>query len=651
MERGPVIGILGQFSLILSCIFAFICAFSPVISLVGGRKKYAKTIYTATFSQFIFLAGSFFVLVYSFYVSDFSIANVYNNSHSTTPIIFKIAAAWGNHEGSILLWVFLLSFFNVGLMAFSSVDFYTKAHVLVVQGWLSLGFLLFIILTSNPFIRIIPPPLEGVGFNPILQDIGLAIHPPNLYSGYVGFSLCFSSMIVAMLTRCDIAALIKHIRPWVTLSWSFLTAGIVLGSWWAYGELGWGGYWFWDPVENASLIPWLTSTALLHTLIVSEKRKILYGWSIILSIATFTMCILATFLVRSGILTSVHSFAVDPSRGFFILCLFSIIVVFSVALFLLRARHFYSKTSVETVSREGFMLLNNLILLVGAFTVILGTLFPLVYELFAGAQISVGEPYFVATFIPLSLPLLVFMVIGSNLNWQRDNLSKHSKFIMVLTLLTVAASILLYSFTRKFASITTAVAIVFSIFTIFGMFFTLANKIKLFSSTFPQALQRAKKLPLSYYSMIIAHIGIGVLALAISINSTSKSEVGKVVQSSDEEISLLDFKAKLNNITIDAGGNYNSINAKLYVEKNGNELTTLTPELRFYDTKQIQTIESSIYSSLLYDLYSVINISEFDKNEVFVRIFYNPMISWVWLSGLILVFSGVLSIYNSRRNL
>src|SRR5689334_12465664 len=479
---------------------------------------------SAALAQFLFVTASFTALVTLHVTSDFSVVNVFENSHSLKPLIYKITGVWGNHEGSMLLWVSILALFGALVAAFgNNLPLRLRAHVLSVQAWIAAAFYLFILITSNPFLRIPNPPIEGRDLNPVLQDIGLAVHPPMLYLGYVGFSISFSFEIAALLEGRIDAAWARWVRPWTLMAWIFLTLGIAMGSYWAYYELGWGGWWFWDPVENASLMPWLAGTALLHSALVMEKRNALKVWTILLSILTFSLSLLGTFIVRSGVLTSVHAFASDPTRGVFILLILCLFIGGSLALFAGRAVALKQGGLFAPISREGALVLNNLLLTTACATVFVGTLYPLALEVVTGEKISVGAPFFNLTFAPLFIPLMIVLPFGPMLAWKRGDLLGAAQRLLAAGVAALFVIALVWAWTRgggAFAPLMIGVAV----FVIAGALSDIIERAQLFRVPFVTALHRARGLPRSAWGAAFAHAGLGVALIGVVCETTWNSE-------------------------------------------------------------------------------------------------------------------------------
>ncbi len=610
---------LGSLSLYLALATSLLGFFLPFFQV---NFSTIKKISLANFSLII---CAFFSLVFCYITSDFSVLNVFYNSHTSKPIIYKISGAWGNHEGSMLLWLTSISFFTVLFSYFARGDKKLIDLTCAIQSALLVIFLSFVIFTSNPFVRLFPAPDNGLGLNPILQDIGLAMHPPMLYLGYVGFSVAFSAAIAALLNGKVDQFWARMIRPWVILSWTFLTCGIGLGSWWAYRELGWGGYWFWDPVENASLMPWLAATALIHTSIVTDKTAQLKIFSLLLAIITFSLSLVGTFIVRSGMITSVHSFAQDPTRGIFILGIIFGIIGSSLLLYLFRAHKIRSEEKTfYFFSRTIFILLNNIFLIVAITVVLVGTLYPLILELTTGNKVSVGAPYFNSLIAPISIILCGLSAIATDLNWDKSILSTilktHSKSILISLSLTCAVCI--YFGISNFVSISGI---------LFGFWLALHMSTLLYS--------KKPNLKSGFYSMYLAHMGLAILTISISINSEMKKDFEKPM-SFNEEIAIGVFKVKFNGIDYIQGQNYVSRVGIFEVILPNRKQIYLYPETRLFMIEQQQTTEAAIYHHLFYDLY--ITIGEIDdKERIMMRVFVRPMMGWIWFSCILIFFGGI----------
>ena len=633
---------IGFFTLSLSLGVALIQSVMPLIGLKKNNLTLMSLADNAAIMQVLLLSISFATLIHSFISSDFSVINVYQNSHTTKPLIYKITGVWGNHEGSLLLWVLILAIFGGAVVLFgNNLSKRIKAAALSVQGMIGLGFIAFIIFTSNPFERLNPVPLDGKGLNPLLQDPGLAIHPPMLYLGYVGFSMAFSFAIAALIEGKVDALWARWVRPWTLAAWTFLTVGIGLGSWWAYYELGWGGWWYWDPVENASFIPWLTGTALIHSLVVLEKRDSLKSWTILLAIVTFSLSLLGTFLVRSGVLTSVHAFASDPSRGIFILILLLITVGGSLTLYAIKAPKLDQSGVFSPISRESSLLINNIFLATSASTVLIGTLYPLVAESIGIGKISVGPPYFNMVFIPIFIPLIILMGIGPYLPWRKAKIINIYLNLKVVVLLTIISFVLFFSFSNyKLNDLAGCAGITLSAWVIFSISNDFINKIKLFKNPIQDCLNRARNLRRSAYGMMFAHIGVGLLIIGISGSSAWKQEL-IVSLKPGEEIRIAGNRIIFKEINFLNAANYQSLMGEFYlVEKQ----VLMKPERRIYNQPEQLTTEAAIHSNLWSDIYLVIGDGPNNEGAYTVRAFFEPFIPFLWYGVLIMGIGGILSL-------
>ncbi len=619
---------LGNFFLWLSLFFVI---FQFFISRKNNKLKFITiAVNGLLISSFV----SFFLLMYVHIVSDFSVLNVFQNSHTTKPLLYKISGVWGNHEGSMLLWILVLTIFNYFIFKLynkKNSTFVSKA--LETQAFVTTGFILFTILTSNPFERIIPTPENGLGFNPILQDPALVIHPPLLYIGYVGFSAAFSISIATLsLENGEKIPWHIYMKPFVLVAWTFLSIGIALGAVWAYYELGWGGWWFWDPVENASFMPWLLGTALLHSLIIVEKRKSLQAWVLLLSILAFLLSVVGTFLVRSGILTSVHTFALDPSRGIYILAFTALLGGYSLILFGTKSKKYFDNNYFTFFSKEGSILINNILMVVVCSTVFLGTIYPLLVEAFTNNKISVGEPYYNSTVIPIIIPAILVMGIGPILSWGKEDKSKTFKKIFPSILLTSIMTLFIFLIYQSYSAVGIA-GVILSFWIISNNLVILFKKNTNLSS-----------------GMIVAHLGIGLLILGITGSSIWQEE--KIIRMKiDSEI-----KIKKNNIIfkkIDeiVGPNYVALQGNFWVyDKKKNIITKLKPENRFYPITNNFTTEASIHTNLFRDLYIVLGEGNLNDGWV-VRIYYNPLVIWIWIGALVIFLGGIISITSNLKKL
>jgi cytochrome c-type biogenesis protein CcmF len=641
-----VIAEAGHYALVLALGLALI---QSVVPILGARWRDAALMNVArstALAQLLFVALSFAALVSLHVASDFSVVNVFENSHSLKPLIYKVTGVWGNHEGSMLLWVSILALFGGLVAAFgNNLPLSLRAHVLGVQAWIASAFYLFILVTSNPFLRIANPPIEGRDLNPVLQDIGLAVHPPMLYLGYVGFSISFSFAVAALLEGRIDAAWARWVRPWTLMAWIFLTLGIAMGSYWAYYELGWGGWWFWDPVENASLMPWLAGTALLHSAVVMEKRNALKVWTILLAILTFSLSLLGTFLVRSGVLTSVHAFATDPTRGVFILLILCVFIGGSLSLYAWRASALKQGGLFAPISREGALVLNNLFLTCACATVFTGTLYPLALEVMTGDKISVGAPFFNLTFGPLFVPLMIAMPFGPLLAWKRGDLLGAAQRLMAAGIAALLAVALVWAWMRGGAALA-PLAIGLAIFVIAGALTDLAERIGLFRIALPLAMRRARGLPRSTWGAAFAHAGIGVALIGIVCETTWNSEYIGTMKPS-EGAQLAGYSLKLENITQRQGPNYREQIAQFSVSFDGAPLSTMTPSKRNFTTRASSTTEAALLTRGFSQLYISLGDTSADGG-IAVRIYHKPLVLLIWFGPVLMAFGGLLSLSDRR---
>lgn len=637
---------LGHFALILALGLAFIQSSLP---LIGARRNDPSLMAIGSSSAltgFLLISFSFAALTHAYVTSDFSLANVWQNSHSDKPLLYKITGVWGNHEGSMLLWVLILALFSALLAAFATnLPDRLKADVLAVQGWISVAFLLFIIFTSNPFERLPQVPLEGRDLNPILQDIGLAIHPPLLYVGYVGFSLTFSFAVAAMISGRIDGAWARYVRPWALLAWVFLTLGIAMGSYWAYYELGWGGWWFWDPVENASFMPWLVGTALIHSALVMEKRDGLKIWTILLALLTFSLSLLGTFIVRSGVLTSVHSFATDPTRGLFILIILLIFIGGSLTLFALRAGVLQQGGLFQPISREGALVFNNLFLTVSCATVLLGTLYPLFLEALDGSKISVGPPYYNLTFVPLMIPLFLVLPLGPLLSWKRADLLPVLQRLYFVAGLALVSVIAMLAYTED-GPVLASLAVGLGVWVFFGAFAELYQRVGFGKTRFSVAIQRLRGLPGSTWGTAIAHCGLGVMILGI-VGATAFSLEGSASLKKGETLQIGDFTLVHDGLSRDQGPNFIQDTLNISVVVQGREAFRLTPAKRFYVAHGSATTEASIRSIGFSQLYLSVGDTDADGNTV-LRAWWKSQVILIWLGSCLLALGGLVSLADRR---
>jgi cytochrome c-type biogenesis protein CcmF len=637
---------LGHFALILALLLA---AVQGTLPLVGAHKRipaWMALARPAAAGQFLFVLFAWICLALSFVANDFSVLNVATNSNSQLPLHYRIAASWGSHEGSMLLWVLMLAGWGVAVVVWSRhLPDEMVARVLGVLGIVAVGFLLFMLVTSDPFDRLFPVPADGRDLNPLLQDPGMVIHPPLLYMGYVGFSVAFAFAIAALLGGRLDATWARWSRPWTTLAWMFLTLGIMVGSWWAYYELGWGGWWFWDPVENASFMPWLVGTALIHSLAVTEKRGTFKAWTVLLAIAAFSLSLLGTFLVRSGVLTSVHAFATDPKRGVFILLFLALVIGGSLLLFALRAPKVGTGGRFEPVSRESMLLANNVLLVVSCGTVLLGTLYPLFLDALNLGKISVGPPYFDAVFVPVMAPLVFLMGVGPLAKWKKaelPDLATRLKWAFAVSL--VLALVLPFAGGR------------WSPMVAFGLFMalwiaaaTVVNVRERAAGAQGGALSRLAKQPRGYWGMLLAHLGVAVFIVGVTMVRGYETE-RDVKMSPGESVSIGAYAFRFEGITERVGPNYRAARGTFDVAKDGVSFEKLFPEKRVYNAQGMPMTEAAIDSGILGDLY--VSLGEPVGGDAWtVRVYRKPFVTWIWGGCMLMALGGLIALTDRRYRL
>jgi cytochrome c-type biogenesis protein CcmF len=594
---------------------------------------------------FACIAFAFATLTIAYATSDFSVVNVVENSHSTKPFIYKLTGVWGNHEGSMLLWTLILSLFGgVVAVARNSVPSRLRANTLAVQAAITIAFLLFLLMTSNPFTRVSPVPMEGQDLNPVLQDPGLAIHPPLLYVGYVGFSITFAFAMAALIDGRIDAVWARAVRPWTLAAWTFLTLGIAMGSYWAYYELGWGGFWFWDPVENASLMPWLAGTALLHSTVVMEKRDALKVWTVLLAILTFSLSLLGTFLVRSGVLTSVHAFAVDPTRGVFILAILVIFIGGSLALFAWRAPLLQQGGLFAPVSREGALVVNNLFLATGCATVFIGTLYPLALEALTGEKISVGAPFFNLTFIPLIVPLLLLMPFGQTLAWKRGDFLGTAQRLYAVFALALLASVGFFALTFGGPALA-PLGVGLGVFLVLGSMNDIVTRCRTKGGSFKTMMLKAAGLPRSAWGTAIAHTGVGVTVIGIAATAWSVEALGTL--RTGDRLAAGPYEATLVRVVPRTGPNYREDVVTLAITRGGDEVGSVETMKRLYLTRGMPTTEAGILTVGASQVYASVGEVQAD-GSIGIRLFYKPLILFIWLGGVIMAIGGVMSLTDRR---
>ncbi|HZH28980.1 MAG TPA: heme lyase CcmF/NrfE family subunit [Azospirillaceae bacterium] len=637
---------LGHYALVLALCVSLVQSVLPMAGAHRGDIAWMESGRPAALAQFLCVGTAFAALTWSYVVSDFTVVNVVENSHSAKPLLYRISGVWGNHEGSMVLWVLILAVFGAAVALFgTNLPPTLRARVLSVQGLIAVGFLLFILVTSNPFLRVFPPPPDGQDLNPLLQDPGLAFHPPFLYLGYVGFSMAFSFAVAALIEGRVDPAWARWVRPWTLAAWTALTAGIVLGSFWAYYELGWGGWWYWDPVENASFMPWLLGTALLHSAIVAEKRDALKSWTILLAILTFALSLMGTFLVRSGVLTSVHAFAVDPARGLFILVLLVAATGGSLLLYALRAPTLKAGGLFAPVSREGSLVINNLLLSTGTATVFIGTLYPLLLDALGGGRVSVGPPFFNATFVPLMVPMVALMVVGPLLAWKRGDLAGALGRLKVALGVTVAA-VLATLWLQGFKPVMALVGIAVGAWAVCGALAEVAERIKLFRAPLRESWTRAVNLPRGAWGMALAHAGIGVMILGMVGSDLWMSERIALMRPG-ETMTVAGHTLRFEKVETRNVDNYRTETGTFLLERDGRPVTTLHPEQRWYPVAKTATGEAAIHTTVRGDVY-VVMADRRDDGAWTVRTYVHPLVPLLWTGGSLLVLGGLVSLTDRR---
>lgn len=638
---------LGNFALILALLLALTQGTLPIIGAARGIPSWIALARPVVQGQFVFLAIAFGCLAYSFVNNDFSVMNVARNSNSDLPAHYRFAASWGSHEGSLLLWVFMLSAWSVAVSVFSRhLPDEMVARVLGVMGLVSVGFILFLLVTSNPFDRLLPAALEGNDLNPLLQDPGMVIHPPMLYMGYVGFSVAFAFAIAALLSGQMDAAWARWSRPWTTVAWVFLTIGIMLGSWWAYYELGWGGWWFWDPVENASFLPWLVGTALVHSLAVTEKRGSFKSWTVLLAICAFSLSLLGTFLVRSGVLTSVHAFATDPARGIFILAFLVIVIGSSLLLFAWRAPKVGLGGKFDLVSRESMLLANNLLLVVATGSVLLGTLYPLIMDSLNLGKISVGPPYFEAVFVPLMTPAIFLMGLGPLARWKQASLPE-----LMLRLRWAFGVSVITALLMPFVMGEWKPLVSFGLLLAFWIIATIFVSIRqrLHNSGQGGLFAKLAKQSRSYYSMHLAHLGIAVFIIGVTLvngyetEKDVRMEIGSTVE-------MGGYTFRFTGASPVSGPNYQAMRGDIEVLRNGEKIRVMQPEKRTYNASGMAMTEPAIDTGFLRDLYVALG-EPLEDGAWVVRVYHKPFVDWIWFGCLLMAFGGILAVTDRRYRL
>jgi cytochrome c-type biogenesis protein CcmF len=628
---------IGHFALILAACVALVQGVLPLAGTINDNQRWQALAKPAATLQFLLIAFSFAVLAHGALTDDFSIKYIAGHSNSLLPTQYKFASVWGGHEGSLLLWMLMLSGWTLAVAIFSrTLPLAMVARVIGILGLVSTGFLMFILITSSPFERLLPAPLDGKDLNPLLQDPGLVIHPPMLYMGYVGFSVAFAFAVAALLSGRMDAAWARWSRPWTIVAWIFMTAGIALGSWWAYYELGWGGWWFWDPVENASLMPWLFGTALIHALMVTDKRGGFKAWSVLLAIGAFSLSLLGTFLVRSGVLTSVHAFASDPKRGVFILIFLAVVVGVSLTLFAWRAPKATLGGKMGLVSRESMLIANSVLLVVATGAVLLGTIYPLIVDALNLGKLSVGAPYFNAVFVPLMVPVVFLMVPGGIAHWREARWAQLGHDLRLPALAAVVAGIAIWTLTER-GTWLTGMGMALATWVVVGLLIQIFIRMK-----------KPGRIPPSFWGMHLAHLGIAVITVGITMVKSYEVE-RDVRMGLNDTVTIENYSFELTGVSDVDGPNYKALRGDIKVTKDGKYLEMLYPEKRKYFSSAMPMTEAGIDSGLFRDLYvSLGEPIEGERLQWSVRVFYKPFVSWLWYGSILMVLGGLLAVSDRR---
>ena len=636
---------LGHFALILALSVSIVQAIVPGMGLLARRRDWMSIAKPAAGIQFILVLIAYGILTHAFITHDFSVLYVANTSNSELPLIYRISGVWGAHEGSLLLWVLALSGWTALLAAISHrYPSDVTAGVISVLGFISIGFLLFTLFTSNPFVRHFPAPPDGGDLNPLLQDPVMAIHPPMLYLGYVGFAIPFAFAITALVQGKLDTAWARWVRPWAIMAWVCLTAGITLGSWWAYYELGWGGWWFWDPVENASFMPWLTGTALIHSLAVTEKRHALRNWTVLLAILSFSLSLLGTFLVRSGVLTSVHAFASDPARGIFILIFLGLVIGISLLLFAIRASQLRTANPFGLVSREMALLTNSVFLLVAMFTVLLGTLYPLLLEAVSGTKISVGPPYFGHVFVPLMIPIVILVAVGPHLRWRKHNLNELLPALKRPVVVAIVLAVVLTFLLPGKPNVTAWFSLLLSFWVMSSCYALLKQRLRHTDNL----IQGLRRIPVGWYGMLVAHVGLVFTVIGIGLSSVYSQEQDVLMAPGDDR-TLGAYRFEFVEVKKQPGPNYLADVGTIRVYQNDKHLMSLHPEKRFYKVRSNMMTEAAIHTNLLRDLYVSLGEPRDASSAAWsVRLYYKPFILWIWLGGFVMILGGLMAVADKR---
>lgn len=635
---------LGNYALALSLAIALLVAVFPLWGAEKGNVQLMSLARPMTYGLFVSLSVAFVALFYLFAVNDFSVQYIVNNSNTNLPLHYRLSAVWGSHEGSLLLWIWLLTLWGAAVAFFSKqLPQEAVARVLGIMGIISIGFLVFVLFTSNPFDRTFPDlPVDGKELNPLLQDVGLIFHPPLLYMGYVGFSVAFAFALASLMTGRLDTAWARWSRPWTMAAWVFLTLGIVLGSWWAYYELGWGGWWFWDPVENASFMPWIAGTALLHSLAVTEKRGSFKAWTVLLAILAFSLCLLGTFLVRSGILVSVHAFASDPTRGLYILAYLIVVIGGSLALYAYKGSQIRSRDNAERYSRESMLLLNNILLMTALSVVFLGTLLPLVHKQLGLGTISVGAPFFDQMFLIIMIPFSLLLGIGPLVKWRRDEFSEIRTPVIVSIVIMLIAGFALPYFLQDKITVSSVLGVMMVVFIAILSLYELQQR-AIHRHSFFIGLT---KLSRSHWGMIIAHLGVAmsVWGIAFSQNYSIERDVRMNI---GDSVNIADYQFTFKGITEANGPNYLGGQAQLDISKNGKIEAVLFAEKRFYTVSKMTMTEAAIDWGFSRDIYVALG-ENLGGDSWALRLYYKPFIRWIWFGGVFMALGGLLCIFDRR---
>ena len=635
---------LGNYGLALALALSIFLAILPLVGAEKGNAKLMALGRPLTWAMFLALSLSFGSLFYLFAVNDFSVQYVVNNSNSTLPLQYRLSAVWGSHEGSLLLWIWLLALWAVGVATFTrKMPEEAVARVLSVMGLISIGFMVFIIFSSNPFNRTFPDfPADGRELNPMLQDVGLIFHPPLLYMGYVGFSVAFAFAIASLMTGKLDTAWARWSRPWTMAAWVFLTLGIVLGSWWAYYELGWGGWWFWDPVENASLMPWLAGTALIHSLAVTEKRSTFKAWTVLLAILAFSLCLLGTFLVRSGILVSVHAFASDPTRGLYILAYLVFVIGGSLLLYAFQGTKIKSLDNYQRYSRETLLLLNNVMLMAFLSVVFLGTILPLIHKQIGLGSVSIGAPFFNQMFLILMVPFAFILGIGPLVKWRRDQISAICTPVMISLVMMIALGFGLPYLVGNRITATSVMGVMMSaiivILSLYEMHTRATHRHSFLTGIF--------KLSRSHWGMVFAHLGVAMTVFGIAMSHNFSIEKDVRMREGDS-VQILDYNFTFKGLKITDGANYQGGTADIEITRNGKLEATLHAEKRFYNVSKMGMTEAAIDWGFTRDLYAALG-EQLDDGSWGLRLYYKPFIRWIWLGGVFMALGGLLCMLDKR---